>query len=87
MAGCIVAGELARNGARVDLYERGDRLGGLHHSPVIDGLAYDVGAFFFDAGHQVFKTFPGLLDRFVPVRVRQVSVSPGGFLDTYPLSI
>ena len=88
MAGCVLAGELARvPGFRVDLYEVGDRLGGLHHSPVLDGRAFDIGAFFFEPTHQVFRTFPGLIDRFVEFPVKVVSVSDGGRMDRYPLSL
>lgn len=88
MAGCVFAGEIARHpGVQVDLYEVGDRLGGLHHSPTIDGLTYDIGAFFFEPEHQVFRTFPSLRDTFVAFPVKVATVADGGKLDRYPISL
>ena len=88
MAGCVFAGEVARTSEiQVDLYEVGDRLGGLHHSPTIDGLTYDIGAFFFEPEHQVFRTFPEIVGSFVPFPVKVATVSDGGKLDRYPISL
>lgn len=88
IAGCVFAAELAQDPSlRIDLYEAGARLGGLHNSPVVGGLAYDIGAFFFEPTHQLFKTFPGLAEKFVSFPSRAVSVGDGGKLDRYPISL
>ena len=47
VAGVVVANELARSGANVDLIERAPKLGGLHRSVTADGMAFDIGAFVF----------------------------------------
>jgi phytoene dehydrogenase-like protein len=88
IAGCVLAAELARGGEfAVDLYERGDRLGGLHHSPVFGSLAFDIGPFFFDSDHQLFKTFPDLRDTFVRFPVKAASIGRNGAVDRYPISV
>lgn len=88
MAGCVLAAELAKApGLSIELFERSERLGGLHHSVVINGSTYDIGPFFFDEDHQVFSSFPGLINHFVTASLKQMSVTDGGKLDLYPLSI
>lgn len=87
-AGVTVAGQLAKiAGIHVDLFERSERLGGLHHSPVVGGLAYDIGAFLFDPSHPLLDTFPELRRIFVPVTARMMSMRDGGHLDEFPLTL
>ena len=59
------AAELAKK-PRIDvvLYERSSALGGLQHSVSIDGASYDIGAFIFTTDHDLFRAFPGLIERF-----------------------
>jgi len=88
MAGCVLAAELAKAPClSIELFERSERLGGLHHSVVIGESTYDIGPFFFDEDHQVFSSFPGLIDHFVTASIKQVSITDGGKLDLYPLSV
>jgi protoporphyrinogen oxidase len=57
---------LAAAGAcKVDLYEKSERLGGLHSSPLVAGRHFDVGAFVFSAEDIPFEAFPGLIEHYV----------------------
>jgi protoporphyrinogen oxidase len=88
VAGVTAAAHLARSGAwAVDLYEASGTLGGLHKSPMVGGVPYDIGAFLFKDEHPYFSTFPGLRAHFVPVRARGVSLRAGGGMDVFPLSL
>jgi uncharacterized protein with NAD-binding domain and iron-sulfur cluster len=87
-AGVTAARRLARgHAASVDLIEVAAELGGLHKSIVIDGLAYDVGAFVFNTTHELLRTFPELASAFVPVDLRYRRITPAGTIDLYPVSI
>ena len=87
-AGVTAAAHLARSGQwRVELFEASDHLGGLHHSPLADGIAYDIGVFLFSRDHEYLRTFPGLADLLVPARFRPVALRASGRMDAYPFSI
>lgn len=87
VAGVVVAGELARQGAEVDVLERLPRLGGLHRSFIADGMSFDIGAFVFNKRHDVFHTFPSLLPLFRNVKCEMVALRASGMIDQYPMSI
>jgi Phytoene dehydrogenase and related proteins len=88
VAGVVAAAELAKKaGIEVVLYERSTALGGLQHSISIDGASYDIGAFIFTADHDLFRAFPGLIDRFVPATPLHRSITPAGQLDDYPATL
>jgi protoporphyrinogen oxidase len=86
-AGVVVAAELSRRGAEVHLFEKAPALGGLHRSVAVDGLHFDIGAFTFSRRHDLVKAFPMLERILVPVSMRERSVTPGGFIDSYPVSL
>lgn len=86
-AGVVVANELARRGAAVELLERAPRLGGLHRSIAIDGMHFDIGAFVFSKEHELVRSFPFLLEAFTVIRPRIASITPRGTIDRYPLSL
>lgn len=88
MAGISAASRLARAGGyEVELFEEADRLGGLHWSPIIDGLAYDIGAFVFDPAHAYLQTFPDLIPKMVPVNHHCTSLQADGVVGPFPFSI
>lgn len=88
IAGVVLARELARrDDLHVTLIEKEERLGGLHRSHRINGLSYDIGAFVFDAQHQLFRTFPEVAESFHKQPHRSQSVTPNGTLDGYPLTL
>ena len=88
IAGVVLARELARrDDLQVTLIEKEGRLGGLHRSHTINGLSYDIGAFVFDAQHQLFRTFPELSASFHKQPHFSQSVTPEGTLDNYPLTL
>jgi protoporphyrinogen oxidase len=87
-AGVTAARHLAKSsGAAVDLIEIAPELGGLHKSVVIEGKAYDVGAFAFGETHELLKTFAELASQFVGVTAKYRRITPAGSLDIYPASI
>jgi protoporphyrinogen oxidase len=87
-AGVTAARHLAKSSlARVDLIEIAPELGGLHKSVVIEGKAYDVGAFAFGETHELLKTFAELAGQFVPVCAKYRRITPAGSVDIYPASI
>jgi protoporphyrinogen oxidase len=87
VAGVVVANELARSGANVDLIERAPKLGGLHRSVTADGMAFDIGAFVFSEAHELIRTFPFLREHFPRVTAEMVSLTPTGRMDRYPMSL
>jgi phytoene dehydrogenase-like protein len=88
VAGVVAAAELARApGVDVVLYEKAAHLGGLQHSPMIDGAAYDIGAFIFTSDHELFRAFPGLDDVFQPAHPIHRSITPAGRVDDYPATL
>ena len=86
VGGVVVAHDLAMRGAAVDLYERAPALGGLHRSVVFDGDAFDIGVFGFPDDHPLFASFPSLRSRFLRVPSQQLTITPKGSFDTYPVS-
>ena len=88
VAGVTAAVHLARSGRwAVDLFEASDRLGGLHRSPRVGDVPYDIGTFLFRDDHSYFSTFPALRAQFIPVRTRGVSLRADGTMDVFPLSL
>jgi protoporphyrinogen oxidase len=88
IAGMIAARYLAEHpDLQIDLYERSDRLGGLHRSVTIGGREFDVGAFAFAAADPIFAAFPGLIDEYQPFRVSIQSVLDGGEIDAFPRTV
>ncbi|MCS7466748.1 FAD-dependent oxidoreductase [Stieleria sp. ICT_E10.1] len=87
VAGVVAARVLARNGIEAHILERNDRLGGLHHSPTFNGVAYDIGTFVFQKRHQLIRLFPELESVLVPVPSQFVSLTNKGSIDAYPLSL
>ena len=87
VAGVTVARTLSERGVEVALFESSPRLGGLHRSVAIEGVHYDIGAFFFDDEHDFFVTFSELRPRFVAVPLRQAALTPEGRLGSYPPSV
>ena len=71
----------------IDLLERTDRLGGLHHSPQVKGRIYDVGAYAFTAKDLIFEAFPGLLGHYQPFQATYRTVLDGGELDGFPRTL
>jgi protoporphyrinogen oxidase len=86
-AGVVASAELAARGAIVELFERAPSLGGLHRSVVIEGDAFDTGAFVFNDDHTLVKTFPALKHLYFPARVGHTTLTPGGSLDRYPVTL
>ncbi len=86
-AGVVLANELARRGAPVDLLEKAPRLGGLHRSTAAAGMEFDIGAFLFSKEHELFRSFPSLLGSFTRVAPSLASITPKGNIDRYPLSL
>jgi protoporphyrinogen oxidase len=87
-AGVTAARHIAKSSAaHVDLIEIAPELGGLHKSVVIEGKAYDIGAFAFVETHELLKTFPELAGQFVAVSAKYRRITPAGSIDIYPASI
>ena len=88
VAGTVMCRGLAEHvDGGVVLYEREDRLGGLHRSIEFGGLHYDIGCFLFDPNHALLQTFPFLYDHFVKVDHRSRVLTRHGTLDTYPMTM
>jgi protoporphyrinogen oxidase len=87
-AGVTAARHLAKSSAaRVDLIEIAPELGGLHKGVIIEGKAYDIGAFAFPETHELLKTFAELAGQFVAVNAKYRRITPAGSVDIYPASI
>lgn len=87
-AGVVMAKHLADKGTvKVDLIEKEERLGGLHRSIRLEGLAFDIGAFLFSQENELLRSFPFLYDCFVPVRTIFLSVTPSGNVCRYPITV
>lgn len=71
----------------VRLVEGTPRLGGLHKSVTLGGRVFDIGVFLFRPDHFLLRTFPFLLDSFVPAKPATVSITPAGHVDVYPVSL
>jgi protoporphyrinogen oxidase len=88
MTGLIAARYLSDHpDLAVDLYERADRLGGLHNSVEIDGKCYDVGAYAFGPENPIFEAFPGIIDHYKRFRPSYRTVLDGGEIDGFPRTL
>lgn len=88
VAGVVAAGELAlQPGVTVELFEKAPHLGGLQHSVVVRGAAYDIGAFLFGEDHELLHVFPTLRGAFMNAQPTHRSLTPSGTLDDYPSTV
>lgn len=88
VAGTVLCRGLADyDGCQVTLFEREDRLGGLHRSVEFGGLHYDIGCFLFEPDHALLQIFPFLYDHFVKVSHRSRVLTRHGTLDAYPMTM
>jgi phytoene dehydrogenase-like protein len=88
VAGVVLAHELSRDPRfRIDLVERDSRLGGLHRSVLLGGVAYDIGAFAFEESRGLLHSFPSLQPLFMKIKYVRKSLTSRGSLDAYPLSL
>jgi protoporphyrinogen oxidase len=71
----------------IELFERHDRLGGLHQSVELNGLMFDIGAFEFSPDHELILAFPEILKHYLTVQQVNHVVTPTGHLSPYPFSI
>lgn len=87
-AGCAAAAYALKNGfQKVTLLESAETLGGFHKDVEINGLHFDLGAFFFWSHHQLLTLFPGLRERLVYAESsRHLSLSNNFNLDKYPIT-
>ena len=87
-AGLALARQLRRfDGARIVIFERSARVGGLQRSVEIDDAHFDVGTFLFHEGHGMLDAFPEIRPDFVEIDYRPVSITPVGSFDAYPFSL
>lgn len=69
----------------VTLIESTNTLGGFHKDVEIDGLHYDLGAFFFWPSHNLLNLFPELREIFVNAESsKHLSLTNGFEIDAYP---
>jgi len=88
ISGCVLAAELARApDLHVELFERSQRLGGLHRSVPMGPYVFDIGAFIFEDDHSIFSVFPEVQHLFPIVASRYGSIRETGFLDEYPCTV
>jgi protoporphyrinogen oxidase len=67
------------------LLEKETHLGGLHQDVILDGIHYDIGAFFFSTHHELVNIFPELKDILVKVdEYKTLSLTNNNTLDIYP---
>ncbi|ACT96609.1 NAD(P)-binding protein [Dyadobacter fermentans] len=88
-AGCAAASYALKKGFQnVTLLEAAASLGGLHRDVEIDGLHFDLGAFFFWNHHQVFSLFPGLREKMIHAGSSgHLSLSNDFNFDRYPITL
>lgn len=88
VAGVVLANELARStdAFRIDLIEREDRLGGLHHSPCFDGMHFDIGTFVLHSTHNLLQSMPEVMEVLSEVDYSPVAITPKNTIDRYPVS-
>jgi len=87
VAGVVLARELSRSNATIDLYEQQPALGGLQRSVEVNGLHYDIGSFLFPHDHELLRTFPSLQPHFVEIDHRSVVLTRHNSLDLYPMTM
>ncbi len=72
----------------VTILEHENRLGGLHKDVEINGVHYDIGAFFFYNEHCLISLFPELRKILVPVDgSKQLSLTAKFNTDIYPVTL
>jgi hypothetical protein len=54
---------------------------------MIDGAAYDIGAFVFNTNHRLLTVFPDVAGCFIRITGKYSSVTPRGTLDDYPITV
>ncbi|MCF0071104.1 FAD-dependent oxidoreductase [Dyadobacter sp. CY261] len=88
-AGCAAAAHALKKGFQnVTLLEAAGSLGGLHKDVEIDGLHFDLGAFFFWSHHQILSLFPGLREKMIHAGSSgHLSLSNDFNLDKYPITL
>lgn len=88
-AGCSAAAYALQQGfTNVTLIEGAETLGGLHKDVEINGLHYDLGAFFFWKDHNILTLFPEILPHLVYAgSARHLTLTKQFNLDKYPLSL
>lgn len=88
ITGVTLAKELSDNSKfEVDLIEKASSLGGFHRNFEVGGIKYDIGAFTFHQRHNLFKSFPGILDLYQPIKNNFGSVVGKNSLDSYPCTL
>ena len=88
VTGVTLARELAKSSSfEIDLIEKAPSLGGFHRNFEVGDLKYDIGAFTFHEGHNLFKAFPGIGDLYQPIDNNFGSVVGKNHLDSYPCSL
>lgn len=88
-SGCSAAAQALKSGfQQVVVLESSMNLGGLHKDIEINGLHFDLGAFFFWNHHQILKLFPGVRQYLVYAESsRHLSLSDYYHVDQYPLTL
>ena len=81
VAGVVAAYELASQGGSVELFEKENRLGGLHRSLALGGMVFDIGAFVFADQHELIRTFPFVKPEFARVEWTSISIRPDGSIE------
>jgi protoporphyrinogen oxidase len=86
VAGVVASAYAVEKGINdISLIEREDFLGGLHRDNIVDGLHFDIGAFFFWPFHKVLEVFPEIKN--VMYRIESTnfwSLTEKGSIDFYP---
>jgi protoporphyrinogen oxidase len=88
-AGCSAAAYALKNGfTNVTILEGAKTLGGLHKDVEINGLHFDLGAFFFWKNHNIINLFPEIKEHLVYAESsKHLSLSNQFNVDRYPLSL
>ena len=74
--------------SNVTIIESSKTLGGLHKDVEINGLHYDLGAFFFWPFHSMMSLFPGITNLLVATEsTKHLSLTRKFNLDVYPLTL
>lgn len=88
VTGVTLAKELSKSSKfEIDLIEKSSSLGGFHRNFEVGGLKYDIGAFTFNQGHNLFKSFPGIIDLYQPTKNNFGSIVGKNSLDSYPCTL
>ncbi len=88
VAGVVAAKYASKKGFNdVCLIEKETKLGGLHKDIEIDGIHFDIGAFFFDVSHTVLEVFPLKNYMWNINNFTCLSLTNKGNLDLYPVTM